>query len=248
MEGKIFVYNVHGSIAYKSNTMSDRSIILIGGLGDGILSIAYLDRLLQFCEENRICLIVPQLRSQPNFELVSIEQDVADVRSIVDATQGRIVLIGHSTGCQDALLYLDSHPGRVAGIVLQAPVSDIEAQDDPLLQERVQEARHAGQYFEYAGRMWLCERFISLFESHGREDLFSSYLNEEDFARWRGRVPILSVLSGNDEYCPVCLEDKFRLMGKVAVIENGDHGLIEDACKDAFIKELRAFLIEIKFI
>lgn len=39
---------------------------------------------------------------------------------------GEVVLLGHSTGCQDSLLYIREHQcGKVKGIVLQAPVSDI---------------------------------------------------------------------------------------------------------------------------
>jgi predicted alpha/beta hydrolase family esterase len=39
---------------------------------------------------------------------------------------GEIIIMGHSTGCQNALLYLAHRKDpKVKGVILQAPVSDI---------------------------------------------------------------------------------------------------------------------------
>lgn len=45
-----------------------------------------------------------------------------------DSSHRDILLIGHSTGCQDALFYMrhGEHRSDVRGVVLQAPVSDRE--------------------------------------------------------------------------------------------------------------------------
>ncbi len=43
---------------------------------------------------------------------------------------GEIIIMGHSTGCQDSLLYLgQGKDPKIKGVILQAPVSDIEGRN-----------------------------------------------------------------------------------------------------------------------
>lgn len=272
LEGKIFEYNEYGSIAYRSgisiNSKINKAIILIGGLEDNILSIKYTERLEKYCKNNSITLVIPQLRSQPNFEMHSIEDDLDDIENLIKTTDGEIVLIGHSTGCQDILLYLerlcsrlgdrrenffvatDSSIKRIRAIILQAPVSDIEANID--LQYHVQEAKSmlSDTFYMFGDRVWRRERFISLYERHGKEDLFSGYLDDEDFAKWKNiNFSICCILSGKDEYATLTpnLIHKFSLMGKLSVIKDGDHGLTEEPFQEEFIKVIDEFLKEVGF-
>lgn len=191
LDGTIFTYNEQGSIAYK-DTHGDKSIIFIGGLRESILSLACISLLKEFCRKAGISLIVPQLQSHPRFELCPIEYDLENIHCLIDCMPGEIMLIGHSTGCQDILLYLKKQiyfkskvAGQIRGIVLMSPASDIEAQYDTQLNQKVKEAKSAGKYFINNDILWLSERFISLFETNSTEDLFSSYLSDSGFAKWK---------------------------------------------------------------
>jgi len=72
--------------------------------------------------------------SYTGFGYSSLANDAADISSLVTylRTLGKtkIVLLGHSTGCQDCLEYTDraKYPSRAAvdGYILLAPVSDRE--------------------------------------------------------------------------------------------------------------------------
>lgn len=255
LDGTIFTCG--STFAFRCGASESRHIILIGGLGDRMLGLGYTGGLAKLCTDSGVTLVVPQLRSQPAYEQVTIDSDIEDIASVVDVCGGDVVLIGHSTGCQDALLYFDQHPARIRGIILQAPVSDVEAAGGTRAEHHglVSRARSSGPLFLHGDRLWLAERFLSLFEPHGREDLFSSYLGDEAFRRWNRSVPILSVLSECDEYCPRVIDgrcypermvDKFALMGDVVTIGGAGHGL--DGHEDAFVAEVEKFLRKIEFL
>lgn len=258
LDGTVFSYN--GTFALRHGASRSRCVVLVGGLGDGLLSLGYTSALARFCADNDMSLVIPQLRSHPAYEKVAIDSDVDDIESVVGGCEGDVVLIGHSTGCQDILLFLDRHPARVRGAILQGPVSDVEAcasfRNSPAEHQKIMDrARDAGRLFLHGGKLWLAERFLSLFEQHGREDLFSSYLGDEAFARWKRPVPILSILSEHDESYPPSADGechaermarKFSLMGSTAVIRGASHGLC--GFEDAFVDEVARFLREIEFI
>ena len=63
----------------------------------------------------------------------SLETDAQDLDELIAALEldntTPLLLMGHSTGCQDCVHYLKhgKHRERVGGIILQAPVSDRES-------------------------------------------------------------------------------------------------------------------------
>ena len=248
IDGILFKYNGYGSIAYKSNIKSNNYIIFLDGMRGNIMSSLYFPDLKEYCDSNNIVLIYPQLRSHPNYKIFSIQCDIEDIDSLVNEIQGNIVLIGHSTGCQDCLLYIESSKNpKIKGIILQAPVSDIEANNDSNLKECVFKAKNSGIYFEYKQDIWLTERFITVYDERNREDLFSSYLSDNEFLRWKNYCPILSVLSLKDEFCDKNLTRKFQQMGKVEILENGDHSLTSNQVRREFIEKIDKFLKLIYF-
>lgn len=141
---------------------------------------------------------------------------------------GKIVFMGHSTGCQDVMEYLVG-PGAelrpiVDGGILQASISDREAMilhmKEGLYEKSVKVAQamiatgkgedimskdgNAG----FFGDPCCARRWLSLAspDGTGDDDYFSSDLSDERLQKTFGRVPKstpMSILySGNDEYVP----------------------------------------------
>eukprot|EP01070_Trichotokara_eunicae_P004354 Trichotokara_eunicae@DN3908_c0_g1_i1.p2 len=94
------------------------------------------------------------------------------------------------------------------------------------------------------GTLWLSERFISLYEKYGKEDIFSSYLEDENFQKWETeyeKVPILSFLSEKDEYAISTLTEKFKLMGEVVVLAGADHCVTDEHNKKEIMVRVFTF-------
>ena len=140
-----------------------------------------------------------------------------------------MVLVGHSTGCQDAVRYCQRYRGGsstaaaaaaaaapLLGVVLQAPVSDAEwLATQPDTAARVAAARElaaAGRGEEVAFRAWdvdgapmTARRWLSLACPGGDDDMFSSSLTDAQLAGILGPLrglPTLVLLSGAEEYVP----------------------------------------------
>lgn len=250
LKGNIVEFNDTGLLAFENGIESSKNIILIGGLGDSMLSLSFSKGLDELCRKNNYKFIIPQLRSQPNFRMHTVDEDIEDINCIVNLLEGDTILIGHSTGCQDALLYLEKYGCRnIKGIILQAPVSDIECLSSEAIRENAKIISDFGQsdslYSEIFGRIWLKERFVSLYLQNGREDLFSSYLEDSCYTKWRNfETRILSIVSGNDEFCTKDITSKLGLMGAVKTIDGADHGLTQESSAEAFVSTVSEFLKE----
>ncbi len=114
------------------------ALVFIGGLGDGPHGVPYVRAIAKSIAETRTEYSVFELRlasSYSAFGYGSLSKDVEDISAFVAylrKTLGKemIVLMGHSTGCQDCMAYANygrygNH--RVDGFILQGPVSDREA-------------------------------------------------------------------------------------------------------------------------
>lgn len=126
-----------GSGTPSANAIS--TVVFINGMHGYPLSTTYTQKLSSTLPA-QWRLVEPLLNSAgTGFGTYTLTQDVDEVSLLVRylrglRPQGRIVLLGHSTGCQDAIHYLCA-PGRdkrfstaaVEGVILQAPVSDREA-------------------------------------------------------------------------------------------------------------------------
>ena len=163
-------------------------------------------------------------------------------------TQG-IVLVGHSTGCQDAVRYCQRHRGAgasagaappLAGVVLQAPVSDVEwLSTQGSTEERVRLARAMmadGQGEEVAfraheidGAAITARRWLSLAAPGGDDDFFSSSLTDAQLGGIFGAalhdLPALVLLSGEEEYVPAGLD--YRAVGRRLVQAMGPRARME---------------------
>ena len=222
--------------ACTSQTFPSNVVVFIGGLGDRLLAVDYLNPLAAALGE----------RGDGGWGLVEValssggtsfgysgglEQDVREIRSLLD-TLGTLgvdsaVLLGHSTGCQDIFALLTT-PGtaggasprsaaRVAGAILQAPVSDREYATSltlspdyaPRVPGILQTARamiEGGRGDECLpraateeGHPMTANRYVSLHAAGGGDDLFSS---DSVHCSYAGSIPVLVVFSMQDEYVP----------------------------------------------
>lgn len=187
----------------------------------------------------------------PNFTITPIEYDVEDIAAIIKMVKGEVVLLGHSTGCNDILLFISQNKlQRVKGVVLQGPVSDIEAAFQPKIESslnQIEESKASAKYIEIDNEIWLKERFTSLYSVNGKEDMFSSYLDDEAFSQWKSKIPILSILCEKDEYCTKQIPEKFQLAGTVCMLRDADHCISSKECQRDFLIAINTFLDELRF-
>lgn len=125
------------------------SVVFIPGLTDTFGTCPYLDRLAAGVAPYGFSVVQLQLSSSlGGFGVCSLEGDAQEIARGVSwlrekRGKDKVVLMGHSTGCQDAMAYL-SHPNGAAargekaivdGVVLQAPVSDRESWENEYARE-----------------------------------------------------------------------------------------------------------------
>jgi hypothetical protein len=142
-EGTLFKYGPAAAhVAFQPASAPARAnvIVALGGLTDGFFATPYLEPLAARAAALGWGLVTPLLRSShTGWGVASLAQDVEDLARLSDHLGGErgaaaLALVGHSTGCQDAVAYAGSqsaapgppHRPALAAIVLQAPVSDKE--------------------------------------------------------------------------------------------------------------------------
>ena len=132
MKGKIYTFDMKSKlVAFTNDIESDIVLIYIGGLSSTLLSTPFTSEMSDFCTSKNVRLIIPQLRSMPNYRIFPISSGVEDVHKIVEQNKGKqIILLGHSTGCQVSMLYLKKYGSQdINQVILQAPVSDVEYEE-----------------------------------------------------------------------------------------------------------------------
>lgn len=240
--GRLFHYTPwQTAFEYGVDKKPKNVVVFIGGLGDGFGSLPYLPELAERVPASW-GVILPQLRSSyTGWTRSSLATDLKDLKNLVTHLRNdgreRIVLGGHSTGCQDVMYYL-LHAGedplvQVDGGIMQGGVSDIEAMasnqaDLESLQDLVAEVESEfgpdlsekefldSRYTKIAfGNPISAARFVSIAKIRGNEDYFSSYLTPEDHALTFGRLkrPLLVLYGGQDEFVPKSV-DKAKVFGR----------------------------------
>ena len=135
--------------------LSDKFCIYLGGLTDGLLACAYVDALAAECQRRGWSLVQPVISSSYlGYGTGSLERDTGELGELVEflvAHRGckDVALVGHSTGCQNAVHFMRYAPRhlrrRVRLCGLQAPVSDREAAVLEQLQQQQQHEEHEEQ-------------------------------------------------------------------------------------------------------
>ncbi|KHO00669.1 Esterase/lipase superfamily protein [Metarhizium album ARSEF 1941] len=220
-----------GACAYElGHPNSKNALVFIGGLGDGPHTVPYIRTVAKHLETTGkdVDFSVFELRLRSSFigfGTSSLSNDVDDIAALVKYLRGlgkeKIVLFGHSTGCQDCIEYSDyvKHGNPpVDGFIMQGPVSDREAMEGIL--SSFKESIELAESWIAAGRARDClpndkvprslaapisaYRFKSLAVKGGDDDYFSSDLDDATVANFWSRFnkPVLVLHSGSDEFVP----------------------------------------------
>ena len=139
-EGKVHNFATKLSAFEFTPTNAPNTIIFVGGLGDGLLTVPYIPEVVSKLPANwSFCN--PILTSSYNgWGTGSLKRDAEEIGQLVkylrvNCHKKRIVVMGHSTGTQDVIQYLakylpsltaDAELFNIDGAILQAPASDRE--------------------------------------------------------------------------------------------------------------------------
>jgi pimeloyl-ACP methyl ester carboxylesterase len=210
MEGVLLKYGDQPAhVAFLSGGAARRHLVLVGGLGDGLLSLPYAPALAACLPPAGWALVQAQLRSSyGGYGTASLDADAEDLFLLLSTLAQKhgstgAVVMGSSTGCQDAARlaarFLDQDGGAaqsraapLLGTVLQAPVSDREwlstaAEQLAPMAAAAAAAVAAGRGEDIVGRLDLLDgapitarRFASLTARLGDDDMFSSDLSDDE--------------------------------------------------------------------
>eukprot|EP00249_Psilotum_nudum_P010778 c22763_g1_i1 orf=351-1220(+) len=253
--GTLFRYGPQpAQVAFRSGNFK-LQVIFIGGLTDGFFATEYVEPLARALEAEKWSLVQPLLTSSyVGFGISSLKQDALELEQLVthlinkEASEG-VMLLGHSTGCQDIVYYMRTgSPGSraVRGAILQAPVSDREYRASlpgtagfiDLAESMIKEGREGDLMPREAcpEAPISAYRYRSLCAFMGDDDMFSSDMTDQQLKLRLShmlRVPCQVIFSMADEYVPDYV-DKPALVQRICnamggaekvEIEWGNHSL-----------------------
>ncbi|ONI28607.1 hypothetical protein PRUPE_1G151200 [Prunus persica] len=241
-------------VAFKTGDYRQQ-VIFIGGLTDGFLATDYLEPLAIALDKEKWSLVQPLLSSSySGYGTSSLQQDAMELDQLIshfinkEDSEG-VVLLGHSTGCQDIVHYMRTNAAcsrAVRAAILQAPVSDREyratlpetAAMIDLASTMISEGRGSELLPSEAdpGAPITAYRYHSLCAYNGDDDLFSSDLTDDQLRLRLGHMantPCQVMYSMADEYVPDYVDKKAlvqrlcKAMGgaEKVEIEYGNHSL-----------------------
>lgn len=147
MEGKLHIYHPRRRLvlfeyasAPPGHPVANKHVLLfVGGMFDNFRGTSYVDELAETLHTSRWRVCHVQLSSATrNFGTFSLARDVEEIDACIKFIRStsqlgspdtKVVLMGHSTGCQDLLTYIHSQSqprSPIQGAILQAAVSDRE--------------------------------------------------------------------------------------------------------------------------
>jgi pimeloyl-ACP methyl ester carboxylesterase len=211
-------------------------LLWIGGLTDTYHSVSYVYTLASALPSSWSLAQVNLSSAGSGWGIASLDQDVNELSSLITHfhTQGKkkVVIMGHSTGCQDCLHHFASPDKRgdranVDGTILQASVSDREAiamdmptSDLEFANAMAKEwcANGKGEHIlpltitasNFGKNPVTARRWVSLACKGGEDDYFSSDLDDQTLAKTFGKVdvPLLILYGEEDEYVPSYVDRK----------------------------------------
>ncbi|KAH1063996.1 hypothetical protein J1N35_028983 [Gossypium stocksii] len=252
--GVLFKYGPKSiQVAFKTGDYKQQ-VIFIGGLTDGFLATDYLEPLAIALDNEKWSLVQLLMSSSySGYGTSSLEQDAMEIDQLIsylinkENSEG-VVLLGHSTGCQDIVHYMRTNAAcsrAVRAAILQAPVSDREyratlpetAAMIDLATSMIKEGRGSDLMPKEADPSPITAyRYNSLCAYMGDDDMFSSDLNEHQLRMRLGHMsstPCQVIFSMDDECVPEYVDKKAlverlcRAMGgaEKVEIEYGNHSL-----------------------
>jgi pimeloyl-ACP methyl ester carboxylesterase len=252
--GKLHKYSKR-LVAFEHDSSSSPTNILlwVGGLRDGLLTVSYPAILSQRLPKHWGLVQVALLSTLDGWGTSSLQRDVKELGQCVEyfhnlmGEKTKIVLMGHSTGCQDAMEYVTGckKAFRVPldGVILQAPVSDREALGSSLEESYDVIIKMAQSYMDQGrgedvlplslgrsifGRTPISAyRWLSLLSPNkdGDDDYFSSDLPTErlqqSFGNFKKQTPLLILCSGEDQNVPAHIDVSGLINRWTQVVEAG---------------------------
>ena len=153
------------AVAATPSTTAENTVIFLGGLFDGLLTVPYVVPLVAALPAQWV-LVEPVLSSNyRQWGISSLDDDVAELELLVGffrqiRPNGRVVLLGHSTGSQMVMHYLLSEGKegskarrpKIDGGIMQAGISDREAMGSLVAQTDIDRACDVAQQYVKEGR------------------------------------------------------------------------------------------------
>lgn len=232
-------------------------IIFIGGLFDGFGTVPYTTSISDSLDSSWSLAEIIISSSYTGWGISSLQEDVREISKCVEyfrrLKKGLIVLMGHSTGCQDIMEYLTGrgHLNRalIDGAIIQAPVSDreyiISKLDSQVYAKSCLDAKamiEDGRSHEILPtcedikKLFNCpisaKRWLSLASPNkdGDDDYFSSDLATAQLMKSFGQLPVQTplciLISGADQYMPQNIDKTDLLRRWVTIIKSGQ-GVID---------------------
>ncbi|TGO59110.1 hypothetical protein BCON_0048g00360 [Botryotinia convoluta] len=233
-------------------------IIFIGGLSDGLLTVPYPSAIADALPGDWCLAQVLLSSAYIGWGVSSLKKDAQELSKCVAFFRrikpGKIILMGHSTGCQDVMEYLtgSGHEANapIDGAIIQAPASDREALGQELdadvlkngiaLAQKMVEAGDGEEILPskategFFGSPVCARRWLSLASPNhdGDDDYFSSDLTDEQLKKTFGslpvRSPLLILFSGNDEYVPKYVDKEALVKRWIGFVKKGDGKVDEE--------------------
>ncbi|XP_006339407.1 UPF0613 protein PB24D3.06c [Solanum tuberosum] len=253
--GVMFKYGPKAiQVAFKTGDYKQQ-VIFIGGLTDGFLATDYLEPLAIALDKEKWSLVQFLVSSSySGYGTSSLRQDAMELDQLIsylinkEDSEG-VVLLGHSTGCQDIVYYMRTNAAcsrAVRAAILQAPVSDREYKatlpDTASMIDLASNMISEGRESELMPREANPDAPITAFRYHslcaynGEDDLFSSDFSDDQLKQKLGHMsntPCQVIFSMGDEYVPDYV-DKKALVNRLCKamsgaekveIEYGNHSL-----------------------
>ncbi|KAI9114846.1 hypothetical protein K1719_013859 [Acacia pycnantha] len=255
LRGVLFKYGPNAiQVAFRTGDHK-RQVIFIGGLSNGFLATAYLEPLAIALDRQNWSLVQFLMSSSySGYGTSSLQQDAKEldllVNYLIDKEDSEgVILLGHSTGCQDIIHYMSTNAActrAVRAAIFQAPVSDREYRatlpHSASMTELAAKMISEGQSSELMPRdadpnsPMTANRYNSLCSYNGDDDMFSSDLSDEQLKMRLGHMSCTQcqvIFSMSDENVPEHVDKKLmaerlcRAMGgtEKVEIENGTHSL-----------------------
>lgn len=257
----LFAFEHSPSNTQPTNELNINTLLWIGGLGDGVLTVHYPKAIAASLPPNWVLAEVLLSSSYKGWATGSLKRDAKELGECVKYFKqlrpgAKIVLMGHSTGCQDIMEYLvgkgKESRDSIDGAILQAGVSDREAWDsmaasDPELKQTLQELMvkskklidegnekevvplQGNAVAKLFGAHITAYRLNSLLVPGGDDDYFSSDLSDATLASTFGKIPtpMMFLWGSEDPYVPIHV-DREGILKRWADVVRQAGGSVDD--------------------